>query len=252
MSAVSSHIHRAWQKGVQSNSDLIPTWASSPSVCVDELTLPITFRRRTNFMRTLSVTWATAHQYGEAWISHHQLRYRMFVERQKWDVPSYNHIEYDEFDTPAATYILAVDDHNRALGTTRLIATTRPYMVEKLWPDLVEIELPHSDSIWEASRFGCDPNLDGAARRQVVSRLILGCQEFGIANGISRYLGVMPIPVFEKVIAANHCPVSPIGSTFRQDGHDIGAAYIDVSISTLEAVRLHTGIRKVVLEPQHP
>jgi len=199
-------------------------------------------------MRTLSVTWATAHQHGEAWISHHQLRYRMFVERQKWDVPSYNQIEYDEFDTPAATYILTVDDHDRALGTTRLIATTRPYMVEKLWPGLIEIDLPHCDSIWEASRFGCDPELDGVTRRQVVARLILGCQEFGIANGISQYLGVMPIRVFEKVIAANHCPFSQIGPTFRQNGHDIGAAYIDVSMSTLEAVRGYTGIRSPVLE----
>ena len=80
-------------------------------------------------MRTVSVTWATAHQHGEAWISHHRLRYRMFVERQKWSVPNYQEIEYDEFDTPAATYILAVDEQYRALGATRLIPTTRPYMV---------------------------------------------------------------------------------------------------------------------------
>lgn len=200
-------------------------------------------------MRTVSVTWATAHHYGEAWISHHQLRYRMFIERQNWSVPSFKQIEYDEFDTPAATYILTVDDHGRALGTTRLIATTRPYMVEKLWPNLVEIVLPHCDSIWEASRFGCDPDLDAATRRQVVSQLILGCQEFGIANGISRYLGVMPIPVFEKVIAANQCPVSRLGPALRQNGDEIGAAYIDISRSTLEAVRRHTGIHRPVLEP---
>ena len=61
-------------------------------------------------MRTLAVTWETAHQHGEAWISHHRLRYKMFVERQKWSVPSYRQIEYDEFDTPAATYILTVDE----------------------------------------------------------------------------------------------------------------------------------------------
>src|SRR5437870_2928884 len=151
------------------------------------------FRCWVCFMVTVSITWANAHQHGEAWISHHRLRYRMFVERQKWTVPSYNQIEYDEFDTPAATYILTVDEHYRTLGTMRLIPTTRPYMVESLWPALVDTELPHCDSVWEASRFCCDRDLDAASRRQVVAQSILGCLEFGIANGISKYLGVMPV-----------------------------------------------------------
>jgi N-acyl-L-homoserine lactone synthetase len=199
-------------------------------------------------MRTLAVTWETVHQYGEAWISHHRLRYRMFVERQKWTVPTYGQIEYDEFDTPAATYILTVDDQYRALGTARLIPTTRPYMVKSLWPNLIDTKVPHCDSIWEASRFGCDRDLDAASRRRVVAQLILGCQEFGIANGITHYLGVMPIQIFKHVIAANGCPVTPVGPTLRLHGHEIAAAYIDVSPTTLEAVRYHTGIRSAVLE----
>jgi N-acyl-L-homoserine lactone synthetase len=201
-------------------------------------------------MRTLAVTWENVHQHGQAWISHHRLRYKMFVERQKWNVPSYGQIEYDEFDTPAATYILTVDDQNRALGTTRLIPTTRPYMIKSLWPYLVDAELPQNDSIWEASRFGCDRDLDAISRRRVVAQLILGCQEFGIAQGISRYLGVMPTWVFKYVIAGNDCPVTYMGPTLRQYGHEIAAAYIDVSPSTLEAVRCCTGIRGALLEPK--
>lgn len=201
-------------------------------------------------MRTLAVTWETAHQHGEAWISHHRLRYKMFVERQRWTVPTYRQIEYDEFDTPAATYILTVDDQYRALGTTRLIPTTRPYMVESLWPELVDTELPHCDAIWEASRFGCERDLDAASRRRVVAELILGCQEFGIAKGISQYLGVMPPPIFKYVIAANGCPVTQLGPAPRLHRHEVAAAYIDVSPATLEAVRRHTGIRNAVLEPK--
>jgi N-acyl-L-homoserine lactone synthetase len=60
----------------------------------------------------------------------------------------------------------------------------------------------------------------------------------------------MPIQIFKNVIAANQCPVDPAGPTLRQSGHDIAAAYIDVSPSILEAVRRHTGIRSAVLEPQ--
>jgi N-acyl-L-homoserine lactone synthetase len=204
----------------------------------------------TERMRTLSITWETAHQHGEAWISHHRLRHKMFVERQKWDVPNYRQMEYDQFDTPAATYILIVDERHHALGATRLIPTTQPYMVRSLWPDLVDGKLPHCDSIWEASRFGCDKDLDAISRRRVVARLILGCQEFGIAAGISRYLGVMPTQIFRYALAQNGCPVTQLGPTQRLHGHHIGAAYIDVSSSTLEEVRRRTGIRSAVLEPK--
>jgi acyl homoserine lactone synthase len=201
-------------------------------------------------MRTVAVTWESIHLHGQAWVSHHRLRYKMFVERQNWGVPNYRQMEYDEFDTPAATYILAVDDDNRALGTTRLVPTTRPYMIKSLWPDLAQIELPQSETIWEASRFGCDRDIDSITRRRVVAHLILGCQEFGVANGISRYLGVMPIWVFKYVIAASGCPVTYIGPRLQQYGHEIAAAYIDISQSILEAVRSRTGIRAALLEPK--
>jgi N-acyl-L-homoserine lactone synthetase len=199
-------------------------------------------------MRTIALTWETAHQFGEAWISHHRLRYRMFVERQRWSVPSFRQLEYDQFDTPAATYILVVDDQNRTLGTTRLIPTTRPYMVEALWPDLVGIELPHIPSIWEASRFGCDRDLDAVGRRQVIARLIQGCQEFGVLNGIARYLGVMPVWIFKHVIAAHGCPVTPLRPRPMLNGHEIEAAYIDVSPAVLEVVRQHTGLGEALFE----
>lgn len=49
-------------------------------------------------MTVVCLSWETAHLHGETWISHHRLRYRLFVERQGWDVPSYKGMEHDEFD----------------------------------------------------------------------------------------------------------------------------------------------------------
>jgi acyl homoserine lactone synthase len=45
---------------------------------------------------------------------HHRLRYRLFIERQVWDVPTYNALEYDKFDTSAAKYLLWLDDSDAA------------------------------------------------------------------------------------------------------------------------------------------
>jgi N-acyl-L-homoserine lactone synthetase len=104
-------------------------------------------------MPIVYLDWETAHLHGEAWISHHRLRYRLFVERQQWNVPHVSGFEYDQFDTPAAKYVLWIDDNGQARGMTRLIPTTRPYMVQTLWPDLVDGELHCTPLVWEATRF---------------------------------------------------------------------------------------------------
>ena len=35
-----------------------------------------------------------------------RLRHRLFVERNGWQVPSHDGMEYDQFDTPAAVYLV--------------------------------------------------------------------------------------------------------------------------------------------------
>ncbi len=184
-------------------------------------------------MSVVCISWETAHLHAEAWISHHRLRHRVFVDRLGWQVPSYRGLEYDQFDTPAATYVVWLDGERLARGAARLIPTTQPYMVKALWPELIDGDLPQTDQIWEATRFVCDRNLNSETRRRIVAELICGCQEFGIARGISRYLGVMPVGIFRHVIAAAGCPVTLLGPPKRMGNHDIVAAYIDVSPKTL-------------------
>jgi N-acyl-L-homoserine lactone synthetase len=203
-------------------------------------------------MSVICVDWESAHLHGEAWISHHRLRHRIFVERQRWEVPTYNGLEYDQFDTPAARYLLWLDAHQQARGVTRLIPTTQPYMVQTLWPQLVDGSLPQLSTVWEATRFGCDRDLDAQTRRRVVAELICGCQEFGLANGVSKYLGVMPLAVFRHVIAAAGCRVTQLGPSHRMQHHQVAAAYIEVSTATLAAVRRQTGIHGPILARHFP
>jgi acyl homoserine lactone synthase len=200
-------------------------------------------------MSIICISWESAHRYGEAWISHHRLRHRIFVERQRWALPTHDGLEYDQFDTPAARYILWLDEAHQARGVTRLIPTTQPYMVQALWPELIDGPLPQTSTIWEATRFGCDRDLDSPMRRRVVAELICGCQEFGIAHGISRYLGVMPLGIFHQVIAAAGCRVTQLGPARRMQQHRIAAAYIDVSSTILATVQHRAGIHAPVLYP---
>lgn len=202
-------------------------------------------------MSVVCLDWETVHLHGEAWISHHRLRHSLFVKRQNWEVSGYNNLEYDEFDTPAAKYLLWLDEKGQARATTRLIPTTRPYMVRTLWPDLVAGKLPDSLSIWEATRFGCDREMEPKLRRRVVGEMICACQEFGVAQGIQRYLSVMPLFIFRNVIAAAGCPVEFLGPVRKLGRHPTAAAYIDVSREVLASVRQWAGITEPVLELVH-
>lgn len=186
-------------------------------------------------MAIVELNWQTAHLHGAAWISHHRLRYEIFVKRQNWKLPHIDGIEFDEFDTPAARYLLWLDDDGLARGAVRLIPTIRPYMVQKLWPDLLDHAPPEDPAIWEASRFGCDHRLSPALRRRVIVELVHACQAFGLRNAIAQYLAVMPRWIFEQVIA-------PLGCVPRYAGprparrEAIAAAYLPVSVPIEQAL----------------
>jgi N-acyl-L-homoserine lactone synthetase len=120
-------------------------------------------------------------------------------------------------------------------------------MIQTLWPDLLNGPLPRTPTVWEATRFGCDRDLDPRTRRRVVPELICGCQEFGLANGISKYIGVMPLAIFTHVIAAAGCSVTLLGPPQRIEQHLVAAAYIEVSRRTLAIVQDRSGIEGPVL-----
>ena len=52
------------------------------------------------------VTCETAQYFGRALSSQYSLRYRSFVDRQDWSLSEFNGMEYDQYDTPATTYLV--------------------------------------------------------------------------------------------------------------------------------------------------
>jgi acyl homoserine lactone synthase len=193
------------------------------------------------------LNWETVHLHGETWISHHRLRYRLFVERQGWDVPSYNDLEHDEFDTPAAQYLVWTDDAGEVRGVARLLSTVRPYMVKKLWPDMICGELPQCDSVWEATRFGCDQSLSPSMRRKAVAEMLCAMQEFGIMHGINLYLAVMPVRLLKCVVVKAGCEVRILGPARRIGRFPTVASYLTVSADVLGELRRRAGVGGPVL-----
>jgi len=189
-----------------------------------------------------------AHHYGDAMASQHRLRHRAFIERQNYDVPSWQGMEYDQFDTPAAHYLVWRDQFGEVRAVSRLSPTSRPYMLEEVWPDKVtEFKLPHSNAVWEGTRFGVDRDISPRIRVQIIREMVIAYAEFAELNGIEAYIGVMPIGILRSVYARNGWPVENISDMWVQDGVKLGAARLPVSAEITQILRDKTGIQHTVL-----
>lgn len=134
---------------------------------------------------------ATAHLYGDAMASQAALRYRVFVQQRQLDHLHYDGLEYDEFDTPAAQYLVWRDPQGIVRGLIRLLPTTRPYMLERYWPELsAKAPLPKSDDVWEITRVCVDRNYDPKRRARILPELLTATEEFFQERGITRMIGV--------------------------------------------------------------
>lgn len=189
----------------------------------------------------------TAHLYGDALESQFRLRQRVFIERQNYAVPSWKGMEFDQFDTPATQYFVWRDEDGVARGVARLAPTSLRYMLEEIWPEkITAIELPHSDRVWEATRFGVDSNLPVALRGQIVKELICGLLEYGVPHGIDQIIGLTAISVIRNVFVRNGWRAQMVSPVWREDGIEVQAGILPVDQETLQTVRHRTKMSSVL------
>ncbi len=146
------------------------------------------------------VNHKTIPYFGNAWVSQFQLRYQLLVDAQYWNLSRFQGMEYDQYDTPAATYLVWQDITGIARGSVRVVPTDRPYMLKDLWPDMVEkCPLPQSLSVWEATRFCVDKSLPKDLRQRIKHELVCAFLEFGLKNDVKQMIGVMPPKLWDSV-----------------------------------------------------
>lgn len=194
------------------------------------------------------VTVQNSHFYGDALAAQFRLRHRVFIEREGYQVPSWDGMEYDQFDTPATTYLIRRDRHGEARAVTRLIPTLKPYMIETLWPDLLDGKTPpKSPLIWEATRFGCDHTLDAATKDQYLAELIAGCLEFGLLRGIDEFICVMPAGILRRVLMRAGCDIDFLGAPSAIGRFPVVAGRVNITEESLERVRRNKNLAGSVL-----
>ncbi|MGY4167558.1 acyl-homoserine-lactone synthase [Bradyrhizobium sp. USDA 4529] len=134
---------------------------------------------------------ATAHSFQDAWASQARLRYEVFVKRRGLDHTHWDGLEFDEFDTPSAIYLVWRDEFLVVRGLARLLRTTRPYMLRKYWPYLVaDGELPSSPAVFEVTRVCVDKSVKPGIRQRIFPELLCAIQEFLRIHGGIGMVGV--------------------------------------------------------------
>lgn len=194
-----------------------------------------------------SFNLTTAHLYGDALASQFRLRHRVFIERVDYKVPTWKGMEFDQFDTPATQYFVWRDDEGEVRGVARLAPTSLDYMLEKIWPEkIVNIDLPHSDKVWEATRFGVDSDLPAKVRNTIVKELICAFLEFGTMHGIESILGLTYVTLIRNIFLRNGWDAKMVSPVWREDGIEVQAGLLPVSMEVLHNVRRRTQMGSVL------
>lgn len=129
-----------------------------------------------------------------------EARKRIFVDRLGWDLPVLaGRFEIDHFDDPHATYLIVTDGDGDHRASARLLPTTRPALLDGLFPHLVSGPVPRGPAIFEITRFCVSRGASAAARREARDILLLGLVDYASANGIETYTGVAELAWFRQV-----------------------------------------------------
>lgn len=128
--------------------------------------------------------WKTAHLAGDSWPALLRLRHQVFCCEQGYEVPSYQSMEWDQFDTPYTVYGLWRAPDGTPGACLRLIGTDQRYMIPELWPHLLDSAPPKDPRCWEISRLGVSSRLPKSQRLAAMAALMHGitaaCEHFGI------------------------------------------------------------------------
>lgn len=117
----------------------------------------------------------------------YKLRYKVFKEKLNWDVSTIdNDKEIDCFDLIEDLHYIIVVENEQLLGCIRLLPTMNDYMIEKVFPQLLD-NIPKDKDLWEGSRFAVLPEYKKQIKEQpnqVGLLLLKGMYEFGRMHNI--------------------------------------------------------------------
>lgn len=169
-------------------------------------------------------------------------RKAIFVDLLQWDVPVRDgRYEIDQFDDDQARYLILADRDDRHLGSARLLPTTRPHILDSLYPMLCDRPPPSGPDTFEITRFCLDRSLRAPERRAVRDALVAALAGHALDHGICNYTAIAELGWFQQILAFGwRC--EPLGLPQLIQGRTLCALEITITAET-PALLAAAGIR---------
>lgn len=168
-----------------------------------------------------------------------EARKRVFVDLLKWDLPVLaGRYEVDQFDDGNAVYIIVTDEAACHLASARLLETTRPALLDSLYPELVDGPVPRGPDVFEITRFCLSPGIGARLRRKARDALLVGLAQYALDHGIRSYSGVAEVSWFEQIRRFGwNC--RSLGAPRGEDGRLLTALRIEIDDTTIARLALN-------------
>jgi acyl homoserine lactone synthase len=169
-------------------------------------------------------------------------RYRVFVEQLGWQLPTEDaQFERDQYDRDDTVYVFARDAREEICGCARLLPTTRPYLLQEIFPHLLaeDMPAPRSSDIWELSRFAAsaDDSAEGNSLAWSVRPMLAAAVECAARRGARQLIGVTFCSI-ERLFRRIGVHAHRAGAPESIDGRMVVACWIDIDAQTLAALDL--------------
>jgi acyl homoserine lactone synthase len=170
------------------------------------------------------------------YLSMGRFRYETFVEMLHWHLPDSDEttrLEFDCFDTQSAKYVIGINGEGVIIACARLLPTTRPYLLQCVFPSLVEKDtLPNSDDVWEISRLAVERSQ--TAIFQLSQQLFTATILTAAQSGAHSVIGVITVGM-ERFYRRIGFPLRRFGTVSCAQGEQITACTIDTSYISIES-----------------
>lgn len=112
-----------------------------------------------------------SHKHGNILERLLKFRYQGFVVEEKYDIPTYNDTEFDQYDNPFAKYITIMKG-DEIVACSRINRTDIQYMAKDCWSHLIPKQLfPNDANFYECTRQYVSTKL-AMVERMKMSRII--------------------------------------------------------------------------------
>jgi acyl homoserine lactone synthase len=168
-------------------------------------------------------------------------RYQIFVELLGWKLGSTNGLEIDQFDHEDSTYVIAQNANEEIIGCGRLLPTTQDYLLERVFPELLNGSPPPKDeNVWELSRFAAldletQKHVKGGPQEFLSERVLLQILKFGVEKSITHLVAFSTLPV-ERLIKRAGVDMHRFGPPLTIRGERLIAFVIAVNDQSIDAL----------------